>query len=92
MAVLWDVLKDENLTDKDKRSLLLKFDEIFGLNLKKLKEEKTKLPAEIKKLAEERLKARHNKDWKKADELREKIKESGYIVGDTKEGYEITKA
>jgi cysteinyl-tRNA synthetase len=92
LATLWDVLKDESLNDKDKHFLLLTFDKILGLNLKGLKKEKTKIPAEVKKLAEQRLQARSNKDWKKADELRDKIKELGYIVGDTKEGYELTKA
>ena len=92
LALLWEVLKEESLTDKDKYSLLLQFDKILGLNLSKLKKEKTKVPAEVKKLAEQRLQARHNKDWKKADELREKIKELGYVIGDTKEGYEITRA
>ena len=92
LAALWEVLKDETLTDKDKRSLLLKFDKIFGLDLSKLKKEKIEIPAEIKKLAEQRLQARNNKDWKKADELRDGIKGLGYVVGDTKEGYELTKA
>ena len=92
LAVLWDVLKDESLTDKDKHSLLLTFDKVLGLNLKGLKKENTKIPAEVKRIAEQRLQARHNKDWKKADELREKIKELGYVVGDTKEGYDLNKA
>ena len=35
---------------------------------------------------------RQNKEWKKSDELRDKIKQLGYIIGDTKEGYEIRKA
>jgi len=35
--------------------------------------------------------ARKKKDWKKADELREKITKLGYVVGDTQEGYEIMK-
>lgn len=92
LAVLWDVLKDEKLSDKDKHSLILKFDEIFGLNLKEAKKEKLTIPEEVERLAQLRLLARINKDWKKADELREKIKELGYIIGDTKEGYELTKA
>ena len=91
LATLWDVLKDETLTGKDKYSLLLKFDKVLGLNFKKLRKEKTTFPAGVKKLAEQRLQARANKDWKKADELREKIKELGYVVGDTKEGYELKK-
>jgi len=91
LATLWETLKDEKVSDKDKRSLLLKFDTVLGINLSKLKKEKSKIPVAVTKLAEERLQVRHNKDWKKADELREKIKELGYVVGDTKEGYELTK-
>jgi len=91
LALLWEVLKEEALSDKDKRSLLLQFDKVLGLNLSKLKKEKTTVPAEIKRLAEQRLQARNSKDWKKADELRNKIKELGYVVGDTKEGYELKK-
>lgn len=91
LATLWYVLKDEKITDKDKYSLLLTFDKVLGLNLSKFKKEKTKIPSEVKKLADQRLQARNNKDWKKADELRGKIKELGYIVGDTKERYELKK-
>ena len=89
LAIVWEVLRDNNLSDKDKYSLLLKFDEILGLGLKDVKKER--IPAEIKKLAEERLEARKNKDWTKSDQLRDKIKKLGYIIGDTKEGYEISK-
>lgn len=91
LAVLWDILKDDSLNDKDKHSLLLKFDKILGLNLAKVKKEKLIIPQEVKQLAEQRLQARLQKDWKKADELREKINNLGFIVGDTKEGYEMTK-
>ncbi|MDP3734785.1 MAG: cysteine--tRNA ligase [Nanoarchaeota archaeon] len=91
LAVVWDVLKDDLLNDKDKYSLLLKFDTVLGLNLHKVKKEKLIIPKDVKQLAEQRLLARNNKNWKKADQLREKIKELGFIIGDTKEGYEITK-
>ena len=63
-------------------------DSIFGI----LKYEKAEIPLEVIKLAEERLLARKNKDWKKSDELREKISKLGYVVGDTKEGYEVRKS
>ncbi|MEK6900163.1 MAG: cysteine--tRNA ligase, partial [Nanoarchaeota archaeon] len=81
LAVLWETLKDDSLEDIDKISLILEFDKVLGLNLKPIKKEKTSIPEEVKDLAELRQLARINKDWKKADELREKIKELGYIVG-----------
>ena len=49
------------------------------------------IPAEVLSLAEERKKARAEKNWAKSDELRDKLKELGYAVKDTKEGYELTK-
>jgi len=90
LATMWEVLKDEKLSDKDKYFLLLQFDRIFGFNLGNLKEEK--IPGKIKKIAELRLKARKDKDWKKSDELREKINKLGYNIGDTKDGYELSKS
>lgn len=89
LATMWEVLKDTKLSDKDKYFLLLQFDRVFGFNLGSLKEDK--IPAKIKKLAEERLKARKEKNWKKSDELREKIRKLGYDIGDTKEGYDLSK-
>ena len=39
----------------------------------------------------EREQARKNKDWKKSDELRDALKEAGYIVEDTKQGQKVRK-
>lgn len=52
---------------------------------------KEKIPAEVLAVAEERKKARAEKNWAKSDELRDKINRLGYAVKDTKEGYELTK-
>lgn len=93
LATMWEMLKDEELGDNEKYQLSVQFDEVLGLDLKKVKgPEKEKIPAGIITLAEERLKARQQKDWKKADELRRKIQEQGYTLDDTGEGYEIKKA
>ncbi len=71
-------------------NLILDFDKVLGLNLiHALKEEK--IPEEIKKLLEEREEARKRKDFKKADEIREKIRKMGYLVEDTKEGPKVKK-
>jgi cysteinyl-tRNA synthetase len=89
LAVQWEVLADGTLSDHDKYFLSLEFDKIFGFNLGDLK--KQPIPDEITKLAQERLQARNNKDWKEADKLREDIFKQGYIIGDTQEGFELTK-
>ena len=46
---------------------------------------------EVAKLANEREQARLAKDWKKSDELRDKLVALGWEVRDTKEGQKITK-
>ena len=89
LATMWEVMKDEKLTNHNRYLLLLEFDKIFGLNLGEIK--KDAIPEEIMKLAEERQKARRKKDWKKADLLREMIQEKGYDIGDMPEGYELRK-
>ena len=86
LSVVWDVIKYE------RKSLILakllqKFDTVLGLNIEK--EESIELPKEILKIVEERKLARINKEWKKSDELRDKLMSLGYTVKDTKDGMEI---
>jgi len=87
LQVLWKLVRDEKA--QGKYQTIKKIDEVFGLDL--LKQEKISVPENIKNLVDEREKARANKDWKKADELRNKIKSLGYQVSDTNEGAKIIK-
>ncbi len=89
LALVWDVLRDEELSGSEKYTVLLRFDSVLGFNLDLVVEEK--IPAVVVKLAQERLAVRVGKEWKKSDELRDKIKDLGYIVGDTKDGFELKK-
>jgi cysteinyl-tRNA synthetase len=50
------------------------------------------IPAEILALLEERKAAREAKDWKKSDELRDKIAALGWTVKDMKDGQKVTRA
>ena len=95
LALVWKLIKDEGVAECDKRATLLDFDRVLGLNFEKLEKELKKtielVPEEIKTLAEEREKARKEKNFKKSDELRKAINEKGYDIKDTDEGYEISK-
>ena len=62
-------------------------EEIFGLGL--LKKGQVEIPEEIKELAEERGRARNEKNWSRSDELREDIKERGWTVNDGKDGWKL---
>ena len=85
LQVLWKLVRDEKTNGK--YQTIKKIDEVFGLKL--LTKEKIKITKEIQKIIEEREKARKSKDWKKADELREALKNKGYYVNDTEHGAEI---
>ncbi len=87
LQVLWKLVRDEKAGGK--YSTIKKMDEVFGLKL--LEKEKVEISKEVKKLADEREKYRKEKNWKKSDELREKIKSLGYEILDGKEGWEIKK-
>ena len=90
LALMHTLLKDDNLKNSEKYSLILDFDKVFGLQLDK--EEKTAaIPEEIKKLAADREKARTAGMWQVADSLREKINSLGFSVDDTSNGPEIRK-
>lgn len=89
LTLLWDVMKDENMSAGDKKATILDFDKVLGLGFEHLKEEK--IPEEIMKIAEEREQARTDKDFKKSDELRDKINSLGYEVKDTSLGQKIHK-
>jgi len=89
LALMWNLIGDKRISDQEKYELLLDFDRIFGLSLEKVK--KLRIPKEIKKLVEIRENYRKMGDFKKADEIRMKIKEMGYWVEDTREGPRIKK-
>ncbi len=92
LSLLWDLVKDENVSNADKKATILDFDKVLGLGFDKIKmAEKVEIPEDIKKLGDERESARKNKDWKKSDELRDKIFSLGYKIEDKDGGYEIGK-
>ena len=67
---------------KDIIKSMAEFDKILGV----LEEKEENLSAELKNLIDEREKARKEKDFKKADEIREELKNKGIVLEDTKGG------
>lgn len=64
----------------------------LGAVLGLLGKEKEGTDDDIQSIVAERAEARAAKDWAKSDELRDKLKEMGYIVKDTPQGQQIIKA
>ncbi len=88
LAVVWEVLKS-NYPDGVKKASLLKIDEVLGLGLKDIK--LVVIPPAVQTFADEREQARHDKDFTKADVIRQSIKELGFTVDDTDFGPVIKK-
>ncbi|MBI4348065.1 MAG: cysteine--tRNA ligase [Elusimicrobia bacterium] len=83
LATTWDALRPGGLSDADQLAFLQEADTVLGLNLCAVAGE---LPAELRKLLDERAAARRNKDFSTSDELRKKLAELGVLVEDTPQG------
>lgn len=91
LGVVWTMIKESK--SKAVYDLALEFDKVLGLSLDRAKPSETQeeqIPEDIRAIAEERYQAKKNRDFAKADELRNKLSELGYIVADSKDGYTVT--
>ena len=90
LSYVWEAAKFEKKA-KEVAKFLEKFDTVLGIKIDEVPNEvEQEIPEEVLNLVEERKIARENKDWAKSDELRDRIREKGYVVKDTKEGMEIS--
>jgi cysteinyl-tRNA synthetase len=80
LALLWTMLKDENISENKKYWTALKMDEIFSLDLGK--NENKELPQNILDLMEKRKQLRADKKWEEADKIRDEILSLGFEVKD----------
>ena len=88
---MWKLIREEKeISNKDKLDIILGFDKVFGLRLNEIKV-KEEVPAEVQRLIAEREEARKDKDYKKSDELRKKIKQLGFDLQDAKDGVKLRK-
>lgn len=87
-SVLFDVIKDNGLNNKEKAKLIEEFDKVFSLDLLKFKEENENILDEekINDLIAQRNEARKNKNWQLGDEIRKALLAMNVEIVDTKEG------
>lgn len=94
LAVLFNFVREVNkLMDENKvsrseaeevRQLMYKLDKVLGVIEKAEKLfKKEELPKELQELIQKREEARKAKDWKTADEIRERLRKMGIILEDT---------
>ena len=91
LSLIYDVLKI-NVSDATKRSIIAKMDEVLGLSLLENTEKKM-VDKEITDLINKRNEYKKQKNFQKADEIRDKLLSRNIRLIDTREGttYEIIK-
>lgn len=91
ITILYDVLKDENISNNTKLELITKFDKVLSLSLVRKNEIDSELEKFILNKIEERNKAKIDKNYELADKIRKELENKGIIIKDTREKtlYEI---
>jgi len=85
LAVLWNLVRDKGASGKVRT--IKKMDSVLGLEL--FKQERFQIPAKVSRLVNERERARIEKNFNQADNLRQEIETLGFSVKDTDAGPEI---
>lgn len=97
VSVIFEIVRESNSTVKDfsadyAKKVLKVLEDLCGvLGIETTKEEEI-LDEEIEKLIEERQTARKNKDFARADEIRDQLLEQGIVLKDTREGVKWSRA
>ena len=86
ITILYDVLKDNEISNSTKIALVKSFDKVFSLDLIKEKEIDKELEDKVNKLIEEGNNYKVNKDYENADRIRSEIEALGVTIKDTREG------
>ena len=81
LAFVWKLAKEKKLS----KNLISDFDRVLGLNLSTEKKEE-KIPQEISEMLRQRENLRKQKNFEKADRLRNEIEKKGFEIEDTAEG------
>ena len=94
LSVLWNMLKDDAISNAEKKFVVNYMDQVLGLGLAQIKarsDDSQDIPAEVMELVAKRAEAKKNKDWAAADLYRNQIDEMGYTVKDTPAGPSLQK-
>lgn len=96
LANLFSFINDNKANDASSESghemlaLLNELNHIFAVwQFEQRPDDDKAIPDEIIELAKARMQAKKDKNWNLADELRDKILNSGYSIRDTKDGFEL---
>lgn len=81
----WELLKDETIAPQQRLGAALEMDRVLGLGIASIEPEQLDpaFKAEVEALIDEREKARREKDYARADEIRDRLREKQVVLEDT---------
>jgi len=92
LAIVWELMKNPDVSDADKKATILDFDQVLGLKLNEVVADvDVEIPAHIQKLLADRAIAREHQDWHTSDLIRDEIQAMGYVLKDTDDGQKVRK-
>ena len=97
IGIIFDMVRqlntalDEQATAEDAKAALDGLNELCGVMGLLTKQAEIDDPKALALLEERRI-ARENRDYAKSDEIRDALKDMGYIVEDTKQGQKLRRA
>jgi len=93
LSLLWQLIKDPNVSDNEKLNTFRIFDEVLGIDLLDYRNtnKEIEISTEILDLLHRREEARKSKDYATSDKLRGMLKEKGYKIKDGKDSLYIQK-
>jgi len=86
LAVVWESVRSEKIGGREKRALLAEWDAVLALGLADARVASAEIDHELDALVRERDEARAAKDWKRADEIRNLLKDRGVTIEDSPQG------
>jgi len=92
MSVVHEMSQESSLSEAERLAIMLCFDEVLGLGVASWSAAEADVPPEVWELAEKRKSARAEKDFRLADELRDKIAALGYTVEDGPSGMKVKRS
>lgn len=91
LALIWELIHDKNVNEFDRTETILDFDKVLGLNLAPSIIDSSNIDEKLSIMLRQREQARKDKDWVKADFMRDEINKLGFEIKDTESGPKLSK-